>query len=222
MVVFKGTQRIFDKIIEEDSTSTSQNRVISLYGVTSYEDIAEVAIQVISSFRGEVSTNIKINNLGSLPLKMLNKDGIELLVEDNWVVPNQVYTIMYKNGSFILLSYNFYNINYTYELPEDILTLTSSSTSADIENIFDGNELEFIENILNRKNMIISGKNLRIDINYSIKEIDTTTIEITLEFIHNGNYYKQVYSINSVTEVITGVIVETVDLLSLNTNNINS
>lgn len=110
MVIFKGAKRIFDKVVKETNASTSQNRVISLYGVTSYEDIAEVAIQVISSFRGEVSTNIKINNLGSLPLKMLNKDGVELLVEDNWVVPNQVYTIMYKNGSFILLSNNIFNI----------------------------------------------------------------------------------------------------------------
>lgn len=220
MVVFKGTQRIFDKIIEEDSTSTIQNRVIPLYGVTSYTDIENVIIQVISSFRGETSTNIQVNNLGPLPLKILDKNGIEIMVEDNWVIPNQIYTIMYRNNSFILLSYNFYNINYTYELPEDILTLTSSSTSADIENIFDGNELEFIENILNRKNMIISGKNLRIDINYLVEEIDTITIKITLEFIYNGNYYKQVYTVNISTSVITGVTVETSNLLLRDGNNL--
>ncbi len=220
MVVFKGTQRIFDKIIEEDSTSTIQNRVIPLYGVTSYTDIENVIIQVISSFRGETSTNIQVNNLGPLPLKILDKNGIEIMVEDNWVIPNQIYTIMYRNNSFILLSYNFYNINYTYELPEDILTLTSSSTSADIENIFDGNELEFIENILNRKNMIISGENLRIDINYLVEEIDTITIKITLEFIYNGNYYKQVYTVNISTSVITGVTVETSNLLLRDGNNL--
>lgn len=218
MVVFKGTQRIFDKIIEEDSTSTIQNRIISLYGVTSYEDIANVTIQVISSFEGKALTNIKINDLGFLPLKMLDKNGIEIMVEDNWVIPNQVYTIMYRNNSFLLLSGNLNNSNNTYEIPGEIITLTSSSTTADINTIFDSNESEFIESVLNRKSISILGEDFRISITYSVKEIDSSTINIILEFIYNGNYYKQTHLVNSSTETITGVTVDIVDLLSINTN----
>lgn len=220
MVVFKGTQRIFDKVVEENNTSTIQNRIISLYGVTSYEDITDVLIQIISSFKGTVSTNIQVNNLGALPLKMLDKNGIEIMVEDGWVIPNQVYTIMYRNGSFILLSNNSNDSNNIYEIPEEILELTSSSTSSDIETVFDGNESEFIESILNKKNIIISGEDTRININYFTEEIDTITIKITLEFIYNGNYYKQVYTVNISTSVITGVTVETSNLLLRDGNNL--
>lgn len=220
MVIFKGTQRIFDKVVEENNTSTIQNRIISLYGVTSYEDITDVLIQIISSFKGTVSTNIQVNNLGALPLKMLDKNGIEIMVEDGWVIPNQVYTIMYRNGSFILLSNNSNDSNNIYEIPEEILELTSSSTSSDIETVFDGNESEFIESILNKKNIIISGEDTRININYFTEEIDTITIKITLEFIYNGNYYKQVYTVNISTSVITGVTVETSNLLLRDGNNL--
>ena len=219
MVIFKGTQRIFDKVVEENNTSTIQNRIISLYGVTSYEDITDVLIQIISSFKGTVSTNIQVNNLGALPLKMLDKNGIEIMVEDGWVIPNQVYTIMYRNGSFILLSNNSNDSNNIYEIPEEILELTSSSTSSDIETVFDGNESEFIESILNKKSIIISGEDTRININYFTEEIDVTTIKIILEFIYDGVYYKQTYTVSSST--ITGVTVEKSDLLLRNANNTN-
>lgn len=222
MIVFKGNKRLFDKIIDEDNTSTLSEHIISIYGVTSYVDISNTILNIVAFSAGSANATININNLGNIPIKEFNQEGQLIFVKDNWILEGQIYTIMYRNGNFILLSNNLNNLNNTYKIPEEILTLTSSSTSADIETAFDNNESEFIENIVNKKDTIILGENLKINVNYSIKEIDTTTIEITLEFIHNGNYYKQVYSINSVTEVITGVIVETVDLLSLNTNNINS
>lgn len=222
MIVFKGNKRLFDKIIDEDNTSTLSEHIISIYGVTSYVDISNTILNIVAFSAGSANATININNLGNIPIKEFNQEGQLIFVKDNWILEGQIYTIMYRNGNFILLSNNLNNLDNTYKIPEEILTLTSSSTSADIETAFDNNESEFIENIVNKKDIIILGENLKINVNYSIKEIDTTTIEITLEFIHNGNYYKQVYSINSVTEVITGVIVETVDLLSLNTNNINS
>lgn len=222
MIVFKGNKRLFDKIIDEDNTSTLSEHIISIYGVTSYVDISNTILNIVAFSAGSANATININNLGNIPIKEFNQEGQLIFVKDNWILEGQIYTIMYRNGNFILLSNNLNNLDNTYKIPEEILTLTSSSTSADIETAFDNNESEFIENIVNKKDTIILGENLKINVNYSIKEIDTTTIEITLEFIHNGNYYKQVYSINSVTEVITGVIVETVDLLSLNTNNINS
>ena len=36
MVVYKGTQRLFDKIFEEPSTSTGTVRTLAITGVTAY------------------------------------------------------------------------------------------------------------------------------------------------------------------------------------------
>lgn len=137
MVVFKGTRRLFDKIITEDSTTASAVRKLTVYGVTSYTDLENVIIPVKAVTAGtNMATNININNLGNKPLKVY-KGSTATDPDTVWTTPGQLYEIFYNGTNFILitmgsagespessdieLNNTIMDINITITDPDDIL-----------------------------------------------------------------------------------------------------
>lgn len=222
MVVFKGDKRIFDKIIPEENTSTGVARVITIYGITSYADIEDVPIQITSSALGVQHATINVNNLGAIRLKMLDQDGITLDVQDNWVVPNQVYTIVYKAGLFILITQNQKeekNKTYIIETLNNLVSLTSASTVQEIEQAFNNDSSALINSLMEEVILRAQDAYNIIDINYSLSMNNNVLDGFIFEFIHKGYYYKQTYAINTSTGLITGVTVEESNLLLRDVNN---
>ena len=70
MVLFQGNKRLLNDLFEEDSATTSSNRVLNIYGISSYDDMTNTIITVKAIELGEANATIKINNLAEKPIKM--------------------------------------------------------------------------------------------------------------------------------------------------------
>lgn len=219
MVIYKGNKRIFDKVFEEPNTSAGDIHTLSITGVTAYSDLANVVLTVISNATGLANATLNINNLGAINIKKINQSGVAVNVESNWVLAKQVYSVIYQNNSFIIVSNSSSDLG-TLDLGPDVLGLTSSSTAQEIENALGGSEY-FINDLLQNKILTITeSENRKIMVNYFIKYTLDEITQITLEFINNGDYYKQTYTVDPSTGLITGVTVETSNLLLRDANNL--
>ena len=210
MVIFKGDKRIFDKVIPEDNGSTGVARKITIYGVTAYTDIENVPIQINSSAIGAAQATINVNNLGAITIKALDSDGIMMNVEANWTVPNQIYTVVYKSGVFVLVTQNQTgsgnNNFYIIETLSNLVSLTSSSTQTDITHAFNDDTSAFLNSIIEGILLIAQDNYNEIYINYILNFNNNVLEGFTLEFIHGGDYYKQTFTVDSNMN-ITGVTV---------------
>lgn len=219
MIIYKGNKRIFDKVFEEPNTSAGDIHTLSITGVTAYSDLANVVLTVISNATGLANATLNINNLGAINIKKINQGGVAVNVESNWVLAKQVYSVIYQNNSFIIVSNSSSDLG-TLDLGPDVLGLTSSSTAQEIENALGGSEY-FINDLLQNKILTITeSENRKIMVNYFIKYTLDEITQITLEFINNGDYYKQTYTVDPSTGLITGVTVETSNLLLRDANNL--
>lgn len=137
MILMKGSDRILEKPLVEQSGSTSQLKLLSIYGITSYSQLYNVPITIVNSTGSDTYVNININSLG---VKSLKYKGITAL-PTAILQMNTIYTIMYDGTDFILqlLSPSSGTSNmYTQEIPNAVLSLTNSSTSSDITTAFGG------------------------------------------------------------------------------------
>ena len=213
MIVYKGEKRIFDKIFEESNTSTANTRILTILGVSAYSELNGVILDILSYITGSNNTTLNINNLGAVPIKKMDKNGTLIPVKDNWVLAGQVYSVLYTNGSFMILNESVNKVE-ALNINSGILNLASTSTVQDIENVL-GNTGDFINNLLEDKLLIMSNPgNIKTIVNYIINYDGNDDIySVILEFIHNGFYYKQTYSVDTSTGLITEVDVKTLDLL---------
>lgn len=207
MVIFKGNKRLFDKVIPEDNGSTGAARKITIYGVTAYTDIENVPIQISSSLLGAAQATINVNNLGAIPVKALDSDGIMMNVEANWTVPNQIYTVVYKSGVFVLVTQNQTNSGddnfYIIETLNNLVSLTSSSTQTDILHAFNDDTSAFLNSIIEGILLIAQDTTNEIYINYILDFNNNVLEDFILEFIHKGDYYKQTFTTDSNMNIVS-------------------
>lgn len=140
----KGTKRVFETPVAEDSTTTASARVITAYGVDSYDDILNSLIHVRALTAGvEGATTLNINGLGAKNIKIY-KSGIKQNLPGNWVSIGQIYTIYYDGTDFILDG-NYDNsgdsdtITYSMNL-DTFLALSDTATAAEITEAFGGED----------------------------------------------------------------------------------
>lgn len=144
MVLMQGAKRVFETPTVEDASSTSSARAVSIYGVSSYDDILNSIIHIRSLVGGiEGVTTININELGAKNIKIY-KLGSKQNLPGNWTSIGQIYTIYYDGTDFILSGnydnsssseYNVYEMNLS-----NFVTLSESSTAEDITNAFGGED----------------------------------------------------------------------------------
>lgn len=162
MILLKGTKRIFEKSIHETS-SNSNTRTIDMFGVSSYDELVDVMIPVVSKAGGASGAcTININNLGPKNIKIYNGAN-KVDPYSNWVAINQTYFICYDGTYFIASNINT-NASATHEdddyvIPNTVLDLTNESTSQDITNAFEGTD-----NIALFKEAIENGYHMTIDL----------------------------------------------------------
>ena len=212
MVIFKGNKRLFDKVIPEDNGSTGAARKITIYGVTAYTDIENVPIQINSSAIGAAQATINVNNLGAITVKTLDNDGIMMNVEANWTVPNQIYTVVYKSGVFILVTQNQTgsgNDNfYIIETLNNLVSLTSSSTQTDILHAFNNDISAFLNSIIEGTLLIAQDNYNEIYINYILNFNNNVLEGFILEFIYKGYYYKQTFTTDSNMNIVSVTVIK--------------
>lgn len=145
MVLMQGSKRVFETPVVEDSSSTALARAVSIYGVSSYDNILNSIIHIRSLVGGiEGVTTININELGAKNIKIY-KLGSKQNLPGNWTSIGQIYTIYYDGTDFIL-SGNYDNASsasseVTYEMNlSNFVTLSESSTAEDITNAFGGED----------------------------------------------------------------------------------
>lgn len=166
MVLFRGTQRLLDAPIIENSSSASA-REIELYGVKSYSELTHKTIHILSNAHGtSAKCTMNVNNLGAKNLKTY-RNGIKVDLFDGWIAINQVYAITYDGTDFLVSHVN----------PEDqetstveifhtnsmILDLDDSATSEEITQAFEGEE-----NIAGFQEALSTQKHIIIDISNSM------------------------------------------------------
>lgn len=202
MVQMLGSSRFFDKAIQEDSNSTSTNRIIELYGITSINELTDVPMLVKSSVSGtDSTTHIKITSggttVGTVALNVYNNGAIDVPFS-NWVIANQLYFLVYD---FDNSRFNAFPIgsgesaapppSTLMALSDDVLSLTNSSTAADIENAFDGAENE--TSLINWMSDM-SGQIVLFDLDYSVVNYKTVSnYKISSDGLHYSiflNYYE--------------------------------
>lgn len=72
MVIMKGSTRILDKPLVEQSGSTNQLKLLSIYGITSYNQIIDIPFSVVCTNGAASYVNINVNSLGVKTLKYNN------------------------------------------------------------------------------------------------------------------------------------------------------
>lgn len=223
MVIFKGDKRLFDKVIPEDNGSTGAARKITIYGVTTYTDIENVPIQINSSVIGAAQATINVNNLGAITVKALDSDGIMTNVKANWTVPNQIYTVVYKSGVFVLVTQikeeEEKQKTYVIETVNNLLALTSSSTAQNIAVALNNDISAFVNSLTEGALLMAQDSNILIDINYILNYNNNVLQSIILEFVNGGYYYKQTFVADNNMN-LTSVTVEKSNLLLRDANNL--
>ena len=215
MVIFKGTDRIFDKIYVEANASTSQVRAISVYGVTSYSNLANVLLPIMSNNSGAAQSTLNVNSLGAVRIKRLDDSGNMLDVEAGWVKRNQVYFVIMKDNVFLLVntgSNSSTNNGFTISNVSGLLALTSSSTSSDISNVFGVEESSFVTSASEGSDIFIKDTNNYIKPWYTVTRSNNAVATIRLEFITGGTWYQQTYTVDSNTGLLSSVAVVTCEL----------
>lgn len=159
MVFMQGANRVLDKSITDSADGTE--RTLSLYGVSTTEELINLAVLVTSGAPGLANNTMKINNLAAMPIKVF--DGNSMVdAADGWISVNQLYFLTFDGTQFIVFplgaSQNSNQSNFNiYVLPDAVLGLTSSSTSEEITTAFGGPDgISNFINALQNNTIIIS------------------------------------------------------------------
>lgn len=217
MVIMKGTSRIFDKPLEEQEGSTSGLKVLSIYGVKSYDELINIPIEIRCSSIVGTQTNININSLGS---KNLVFQGSTTL-PDAWTSTGLIYRIMYNGSNFQLLSYSSGGSSEgsnTLTIPLTVLNLTNESTSEEITEAFGGasNIQTFIEAIISNKLVLLGGDSTITSLETSlVEDEDGTTITEIIKLLMTDSKQLRIIKLTrnkTVTNAYTSVAVTNEDL----------
>ena len=223
MVLMRGNKRVFETPNVETSSSGSV-RTVSIYGVTSYNDIIDCLIPIKSNAAGTTGINtLNINNLGALDIKYF-KNGIKSPIDiSNWVASDQIYYVYYDGTDFVLFNNSSGSSSQTqnvYIVNVDLNSLVAGTyTAAQLEIIIDINIFDMISNygIL----LYDSTSNIIYDV---------LNNGVTEDSVNNTNTYK--FSILNGTDLVEYTIVldfnaenytvtiNTIDLSLRNGNNI--
>lgn len=105
MVLMRGNKRVFETPSEETSSSGSV-RTVSIYGVTSYNDLYNCIISIKSNAVGMTGTNtLNVNSLGVKNI-MTYTNGSKSVLPDYWISAGQIYQVFYDGTDFVLLNSN--------------------------------------------------------------------------------------------------------------------
>lgn len=145
MIDILGDKRVLDYLVIESGTSTA--RTISLYKVTSLSELTNFIILVKASSAGQAAaTTIKINNLDAKSLK-LNINGAKVTPDYEWIGAGEIYALTYDGEDFVAFPINSKSSSPStgsefFDIPEQIIGLTTSSTAEEIATALGGNDYE--------------------------------------------------------------------------------
>lgn len=223
MVLMRGNKRVFETPNVETSNS-GDIRTVSIYGITSYNDIINCIISIKSKADGYSGTNtLNINNLGAKNI-MIFKNGNKSSLDDNWISTNQIYKIYYDGTDFILLNnYNdsssFQQTIFKYDVNLNLLVV-GSYTIEQMDAILDSNFFSYIgEYGLILHDTSNGNKIYEVLNNSSVYDSvnDTNTFKFTI--LDDNNILKTytiVLDFNVQTYTVT---INTIDLTLRNVNN---
>ena len=145
MIDILGDKRVLDYLVTEGGTSTA--RTISLYKVTSLSELTNFIILVKASSAGQAAaTTIKINNLDAKSLK-LNTNGAKVTPDYEWIGAGEIYALTYDGEDFVAFPISGKSSSPStgsefFDIPEQIIGLTTSSTAEEIATALGGNDYE--------------------------------------------------------------------------------
>jgi len=101
MQIFKGEKRLFETYIEEENTTTSTQRYITVPGIKRIGELTGNVIP-IKSYADGVSgaTSIIINGLDPVDLKLYYDSSTPVSPQHSWIKAGQVYNIVYTGTYF--------------------------------------------------------------------------------------------------------------------------
>ena len=145
MIDILGDKRVLDYLVTEGGTSTA--RTISLYKVTSLSELTNFIILVKASSAGQAAaTTIKINNLDAKSLK-LNTNGAKVTPDYEWIGAGEIYALTYDGEDFVAFPISGKSSSPStgsefFDIPKQIIGLTTSSTTEEIATALGGNDYE--------------------------------------------------------------------------------
>ena len=228
MVILQNGKRVFDKPTVESNTTTSNARVVSMYGVTSYNDLIDCIIPIKAYINGGSGANtININSLGTRAIKVIS-NGVESDLPDKWVLANKVYYIIYESGKFTLFTGDIRGTgssSNSYVVSSDILDLTNTSTPVEIlaalgdfgdlsGNVIDPNINSYIVDTALNGSSLIKILNAVTDI-----EAVTDYNTLQLEFIYESNLYNFLIKYDETNNLYVSVTKVVSPLIYANGNN---
>lgn len=135
MILMQGSDRILNKPLGEQSGSTNQAKLLSIYGITSYTQLTKIPLTIFCTTGSATYININVNSLG---VKSLKYQGLTE-IPNGIINTGSIYTIVYDGTNFILQGNSSSSSgNEIITIPDTILSLTDSSTSTDITTAFGG------------------------------------------------------------------------------------
>lgn len=157
MVLMQGSTRVLNKPLNEQSGSTSQSKLLSIYGITSYNELLKVPLDIICTTGSSNYISVNINSLG---VKSIKYQGI-LNIPTGIINTGSIYTIVYDGTDFILQGNSSSSNSEIINIPDTILSLTDASTSSDITTAFGGaaTMLKFMNSLESTSLMYIVGSN---------------------------------------------------------------
>lgn len=204
MDVYKGSVRVLDKVIIESNDTSTTARVISINGITDYNQLTDVILNIKASTVGtNEATTININGLGAKSLKMID-NGSKVDPNLIYAYVGQIYSIIYDGTDFVLIKPNDTSTTQNttiFYIPDTILNITSTSTSDEITTAFESadNIQVFISAVENNILLyIVSTTDNKISIvesysteskTISIDSTDTACILYTLKFEKDNKDY---------------------------------
>ena len=145
MIDILGDKRVLDYLVTEGGTSTA--RTISLYKVTSLSELTNFIILVKASSAGQAAaTTIKINDLDAKSLK-LNTNGAKVTPDYEWIGAGEIYALTYDGEDFVAFPISGKSSSPStssefFDIPAEIISLTTSSTAEEIATALGGNDYE--------------------------------------------------------------------------------
>ena len=224
MVLMKGTKRVFETPNVETSNSGSI-RTVSIYGITSYNDILNCIIPIKSNAVGiSGATTLNINNLGAIDIKYY-KNGVKSPIDiTNWVAIGQIYYVYYDSTDFVLLinisssSGGTSGIN-ILSVSDLSLLVAGTYTSTQFNSIIDIDSLDYF-NFAGLDLLDESTKKDYIVINKSIDDSTSNTVIYKFTIIDDNNILKNYTITNSIQNDTYTVSVTDIDLSLRNGNTI--
>ena len=158
-------------IYDELSGTTSEQRLIEIPNITSYEQLLNTTIKVKTNLTGSsVRPSLNINGLGPIPLRIpsSSKGVMSSEFKDNWVNANQVYEVAFNKDTttFDLLNSNI------VDLADDNDAILGTNSTKPVTP-------HSLEAAINSKNIVYSSDD-------SIDNIVTVTLQQYLDMQSSG------------------------------------